>query len=178
MGQPLGGPARLDGIEGDGGGVQSGQVVGAVDAVAEGVMEQGLGGDCRLPQRRQGKVDAQPLPCDNKDRSGEGGGVDRLALVVEPCPVNLRIVFPYPQANVTELPQADAAADEVLVGVEDQVQQILVGRHGQHVHLHRLGVEVREKAIKLIVGILRGVKQPPVQLDVQGTARLGVGTLI
>ena len=67
------------------------------------------------------------------------------------------MVFPCPQADVAELPQADAAADKVLVGVQDQVQQVLVGRHGQKA-VDFDGVEVDKEMIQLIVGVLGRIK--------------------
>ena len=49
--------------------------------------------------------------------------MDAGALVVQALLVNFIVV--------RSRPQADAAADEVLVGVQKQVQQMLVGRHGE-----------------------------------------------
>ena len=54
-----------------------------------------------------------------------------LALHVQALPVDLVVVRQRPQADVAKLPQADAAADKVLVGVQDQVQQVLMRRHGE-----------------------------------------------
>ena len=62
-----------------------------------------------------------------------------------------------------QLSQPDAAAHEVLVGVQNQVQQVLMGRHGQEaVHLH--GGDVREEVVQFVVGVLGGVEQVAVKL--------------
>lgn len=75
----------------------------------------------------------------------------------EALPVDLRMIRPRPQADVTELPQADAATDEVLVGVQDQVQQVLVGQHGQKA-VHLDGIDVGEEIVQLVMRILGRIK--------------------
>ena len=97
--------------------VQTGIVVGAVHAAAERVVQQRLCGSGRFPKLRQFEVDAQPEPRDFKGRSGKDGGMDTCALIMQARPVDLIVVFPCPQADVAELPQADAAAHKMLVGV-------------------------------------------------------------
>ena len=67
------------------------------------------------------------------------------------------MIRPRPQADVTKLPQPDAAADEVLVGVQKQVQQMLVGRHGEKA-VGFDGFEVCKEVVQLVVGILRGIE--------------------
>lgn len=162
----LAGAAGLDGVQRHGGRVQPGVVVGAVHAAAEGVMQQRLHVYIAVPQPGQVKVDAQIRPGDSEGRSGEGRRVDAGALVMQALPVDLIVVRPRPEADVAELPQADAAAHKVLVGVQDQIQQVLMGRHGQEaVHLH--GGDVHEEVIQLVVGILSGIEQMAVQLDVK-----------
>ena len=67
------------------------------------------------------------------------------------------MILPRPQADVAELPQADAAAHKVLVGVQDQVQQVLVGRHDEKT-VDFDGLDVGKKVVQLVVGILGGIE--------------------
>ena len=67
------------------------------------------------------------------------------------------MVLPRPQADVAELPRPDAAAHEMLVGVQKQVQQMLVGRHGQKA-VDFDGVEVGKEVVQLVVGVLRRIE--------------------
>lgn len=82
-----------------------------------------------------------------------------LASLMEPeaLPVDLCVIRPRPQADVAELPQADAAADEVLVGVQKQVQQMLVGRHSEKA-VDFDGGEVGKEVVQLVVSILSRIK--------------------
>lgn len=82
-----------------------------------------------------------------------------LASLMEPeaLPVDLRVIRPRPQANVAELPQPDAAADEVLVGVQKQVQQMLVGRHGEKA-VDFNGVEVGKEVVQFVMCIFGRIK--------------------
>lgn len=82
-----------------------------------------------------------------------------LASLMEPdaLPVDLRVIRPRPQANVAELPQPDAAAGEVLVGVQKQVQQVLVGRHGEKA-VDLDGVDVGEEMVQLVMCIFGRIK--------------------
>ena len=129
-------------------------------------MQQRLHVHGAVPRRGQIKVNAQIRPGDPEGRGGEGRCVDAGALVIQALPVDLIVVHPRPEADVAELPQSDAAAHEVLVGVQNQVQQVLMGRHGQEaVHLH--GGDVREEVVQFVVGVLGGVEQVAVQLDVK-----------
>ena len=102
-----------------------------------------------------------------------------LASLMEPeaLPVDFRVIRPRPQADVTELPQPDAAADEVLVGVQKQVQQMLVGQHGQKA-VHLDGIDVGEEMVQLVVRVLGGVEQAAVQLDVERAAAFRVGHFV
>ena len=82
-----------------------------------------------------------------------------LASLMEPeaLPVDLRVIRPRPQVDVAELPHPDAAADEVLVGVQKQVQQVLVGRHGQKaVHLDE--IEVGKEVVQFVMCIFGRIK--------------------
>ena len=88
-------------------------------------MQQRLRVNRVAPRRGQVKFDAEIVSGNTERRRGEGCRVDALALVMQALPVNFRVIRPRPQADVTELPQPDAAADEVLVGVQKQVQQML-----------------------------------------------------
>ena len=72
-------------------------------------------------------------------------------------PVDLIVVRPRPQTDVAELPQTDAAAHEVLVGVQDQVQQVLVGRHGQKA-VDFDGVEVGKEVVQFVMCIFGRIK--------------------
>ena len=83
--------------------------------------------------------------------------MDALTLLVQALPVDFCLILPRPQADVAELPQADAAADEVLVGVQDQIQQVLMRRHGQKA-VGFDGFEVCKEVVQLVVGILRGIE--------------------
>lgn len=102
-----------------------------------------------------------------------------LASLMEPdaLPVDFPVIRPRPQADVTELPQPDAAADEVLVGVQKQVQQMLVWRHGQKA-VDFDGREMLKEAVQLVVRVLGGIEQVAVQLDVERAAAFRVGHLV
>ena len=67
------------------------------------------------------------------------------------------MILPRPQADVAELPQADAAAHKVLVGVQDQVQQVLVGRHDEKT-VDFDGIDVGEEMVQLVMRILGRIK--------------------
>lgn len=173
----LAGAAGLDGVQRHGGRVQAGVAVGAVHAAAESVVQQRLRIHVVVPRRGQIKVDAQIRPGDPEGRSGEGRRVDAGALVMQALPVDLIVVRLRPEADVAELPQADAAVHKVLVGVQNQVQQVLMGRHSQEaVHLH--GGDVHKEVIQLVVGILSGIEQVAVQLDVKRAVFFCVGHLV
>ena len=149
----LAGAAGLDGIQRHSRRMESGVIVGAIHAAAEGVVQQWFHIDRSVPRCGQVKVNAQIVVGNAERRYGKRRRMDAGALVVQALPVDFGVVLPRPQTDVAELPQADAAAHKVLVGVQDQVQQMLVGRHGeQTVHLD--GLDVGEKVIQLIVGVL------------------------
>lgn len=82
-----------------------------------------------------------------------------LASLMEPeaPPVDFGVILPRPKADVAELPQPDAAADEVLVGVQKQVQQMLVGRHGEKA-VDLDGVEVGKEAVQFVMCIFGRIK--------------------
>lgn len=140
-------------------------------------MQQRLHVDATVPRGGQVKFDAEIVSRNAERRSGKGRRVDAFALLVQALPVDLRVIRPRPQADVAELPQADAAAHKVLVGVQDQVQQVLVGRHGQKA-VDLGGLDVCEEAVQLVVRVLGGVEQMSVQLDVKRTAVFCVGHLV
>lgn len=140
-------------------------------------MQQRLHVDATVPRGGQVKFDAEIVSRNAERRSGKGRRVDAFALLVQALPVDLRVIRPRPQADVAELPQADAAADEVLVGVQKQVQQVLMGRHGQKT-VDFNGVDVGKEVVQLVVRILGGVEQMSVQLDVKRAAAFRVGHLI
>lgn len=150
-------PAGLHGVQRDGGGMEARQVVGAVHAAAEGVMQQRLYVDGSIPRHGQVKVNAEIVSGNAERRRGEGRRVDALTLLVQALPVDFIVILPRPQANVAKLPQADAAAHEMLVGVQDQVQQVLMGWHGQEA-IYLDGLEVGKKVVQLVVGVLRRIE--------------------
>ena len=78
-------------------------------------------------------------------------------LVVQTPPVDFGVILPRPKADVAKLPRPDAAADEVLVGVQDQIQQMLVGRHGEKA-VHLDGIDVGEEMVQLVMRILGRIK--------------------
>ena len=153
----LTGAAGLDGIQRHGGGVEPGVVVGAIHAAAECVVQQRFHVNESIPRRRQSKFDAEIVLGNEECRGGKGRRVDAGALVMQVLPINFGIVIPRPQADIAELPQADAAAHKMLVGVQNQVQQVLVGRHGEKA-VDFNGIEVGEEMVQFIVGILGGIK--------------------
>lgn len=132
-------------------------VVGAVHAAAESVMQQRLHIDATVPRGGQVKFDAEIVSGDAESGGSKGRRVDALALLVQTLPVNLVVIRPRPQANVAELPQPDAAADEVLVGVQKQVQQMLVGRHGEKA-VDFNGVEVGKEVVQFVMCIFGKIK--------------------
>lgn len=120
-------------------------------------MQQRLRVNRVAPRRRQVKFDAEIVSRDAKRRRGKGRRVDALTLLVQVLPVDLRMIRPRPQANVAKLPRPDAAADEVLIGVQDQVQQVLVGRHGEKA-VHLDAIDVGEEMVQLVMRILGRIK--------------------
>lgn len=140
-------------------------------------MQQRLRVNRVAPRRRQVKFDAEIVFGNAERCRGKGCRVDALALLAQTLPVDFGVVLPRPQADVTKLPQADAAADEVLVGVQEQVQQVLVGRHGEKA-VDLGGVEVGEESVQLVVRVLGGVEQAAVQLDVKRAAAFRVGHFV
>ena len=120
-------------------------------------MQQRLHVNRVAPRRGQVKFAAEIVSGNTERRRGKGCRVDALALLVQALPVDLRVIRPRPQADVAELPQPDAAADKVLVGVQKQVQQMLVGRHGEKA-VDFDGFEVSEEMIQLVVSIFGGIK--------------------
>lgn len=125
------GAAGLDSIQRDGGGMEARQVVGAVHTAAEAVVQQRLYVDGSIPRRGQVKVNAEIVSGNAERRRGKRRRMNALTLLVQALPVDFIVILPRPQADVAKLPQPDAAADEVLVGVQKHVQQMLVWRHGQ-----------------------------------------------
>lgn len=120
-------------------------------------MQQRLHVDAAVPRRGQVKFDAEIVSGNAERRRSKGRRVDALTLLVQALPVDLPVIRPRPQADVAELPQADAAADEVLVGVQKQVQQVLVGRHGEKA-VDFNGVEVGKEVVQIVMRILGGIK--------------------
>lgn len=120
-------------------------------------MQQRLHVDAAVPRGGQVKFDAEIVSRDVKRRRSKGRRVDALTLLVQKLPVDFGMVLLHPQADVAELPQANAAADEVLVGVQKQVQQVLVGRHGQKA-VDFDGVEVGKEVVQLVMRILGRIK--------------------
>ena len=67
------------------------------------------------------------------------------------------MIRPRPQADVAKLPRPDAAADEVLVGVQKQIQEVLVGRHGQKA-VDFNGIEVGKEVVQFVMCIFGRIK--------------------
>ena len=140
-------------------------------------MQQRLYVDGSSPRRGQVKVNAGIVSGNVKRRCSKGRRVDALALLVQALPVDLRVIRPRPQADVAELPRPDAAADEVLVGVQDQVQQVLVGRHSQKT-VDFNGVDIGKEVIQLVVSILGRIEQVPVQFNIKRAVLFCVGHFV
>lgn len=120
-------------------------------------MQQRLYVDGSIPRRGQVKVNAEIVSGNAERCRGKGRRVDALALLVQTLPVDFRVIRPRPQANVAKLPQPDAAADEVLVGVQKQVQQMLVWGHGQKA-VDFDGVEVDKEVVQFVMCIFGRIK--------------------
>lgn len=120
-------------------------------------MQQRLHVDSAVPWRGQVKFDAEIVSGDAERRRGKRRRMNADTLVVQTPPVDFGVILPRPKADVAELPQADAAAHEMLIGVQDQVQQVLVGRHGEKA-VDFDGVKVCKKVVQLVVGILGGIE--------------------
>lgn len=120
-------------------------------------MQQRLHVNRLAPRRGQVKFDVEIVSGNTERRGGKGRRVDALALLAQALPVDFGVVLPRPQADVAELPRPDAAADEVLVGVQKQVQQMLVGQHGQKA-VHLDGIDVGEEMVQLVMRILGRIK--------------------
>ena len=124
-------------------------------------MQQRLRINGSTPRCGQVKVNAQIVSGNAERRRSKCRRMDAGALVVQALPVNFIVV--------RSRPQADAAADEVLVGVQKQVQQMLVGRHGEKAG-DLDGREMLKEAVQLVVRVLGGVEQAAVQLDAKRAA--------
>ena len=120
-------------------------------------MQQRLYVDGSIPRHGQVKVNAEIVSGNAERCRGKRRRVDALTLLVQALPVDFGVVLPRPQADVAELPQTDAAAHEVLVSVEDQVQQVLVGRHGEKA-VGFDGIDVGEEMVQLVMRILGRIK--------------------
>lgn len=120
-------------------------------------MQQRLYVDGSIPRRGQVKVNAEIVSGNAEHCRGKHRRMNAGALVMQTLPVDFRVIRPRPQADVAKLPQPDAAADKVLVGVQKQVQQMLVGRHGEKA-VDFDGFEVSEEMIQLVVSIFGGIK--------------------
>ena len=140
-------------------------------------MQQRLYVDGSIPRCGQVKFDAEIVSGNAERRRGKRRRMNAGALVMQTLPVDLRMIRPRPQADVAELPQADAAAHEMLIGVQDQVQQVLVGRHGQKA-VHLDGIEVGKEVVQFVMCIFGRIKLMPVQLDVKRAAVFCVGHLV
>ena len=120
-------------------------------------MQQRLYVDGSIPRHGQVKVNAEIVSGNAERCRGKGRRVDALTLLVQALPVDLHVIRPRPQANVAKLPQADAAAHEMFIGVQDQVQQVLVGRHGEKA-VGFDGFEAGKEVVQLVVGVLRRIE--------------------
>lgn len=80
-------------------------------------MQQRLYVDGSIPRHGQVKVNAEIVSGNAERCRGKRRRMDALALLVQALPVDLPVIRPRPQADVTKLPQADAAAHEMLIGV-------------------------------------------------------------
>ena len=120
-------------------------------------MQQRLYVDGSIPRRGQVKFDTEIVSGNTERRRSKGCRVDALALLAQALPVDFIVILPRPQADVAELPQADAAAHEMLIGVQKQVQQMLMGRHGQKA-VHLDGIDVGEEMVQLVMRILGRIK--------------------
>lgn len=120
-------------------------------------MQQRLYVDAAVPRCGQVKVNAEIVSGNAEHCRGKRRRVNAGALVMQTLPVDLRMIRPRPQADVAELPQADAAAHEMLIGVQDQVQQMLVWRHGQKA-VGFDGIDVGEEMVQLVMRILGRIK--------------------
>ena len=120
-------------------------------------MQQRLHVDAAVPRCGQVKVNAEIVSGNAERCRSKGCRVNTGALVIQTLPVDFGVVLPRPQADIAELPQADAAADEVLIGVQKQVQQVLVGRHGEKA-VGFDGIEVGKEVVQLVMGILGRIK--------------------
>lgn len=120
-------------------------------------MQQRLCVDGSIPRRGQVKVNAEIVSGNAERCRGKRRRMNAGALVMQTLPVDFIVILPRPQADVAELPQPDAAADEMLVGVQKQVQQMLVWRHGQKA-VHLDGIDVGEEMVQLVMGILGRIK--------------------
>ena len=113
-------------------------------------MQQRLYVDGSIPRHGQVKVNAEIVSGNAERCRGKRRRVDAPTLLVQALPVDFRVIRPRPQADVAKLPQTDAAADEVLVGVQKQVQQMLVGRHGEKT-VGFDGIEVGKEVVQFVM---------------------------
>lgn len=120
-------------------------------------MQQRLYVDGSIPRHGQVKVNAEIVSGNAERCRGKRRRMNADTLVVQTPPVDFGVILPRPQADVAKLPQPDAAADEMLVGVQEQVQQVLVGRHGQKA-VDFDGVEVGKEVVQFVMCIFGRIK--------------------
>lgn len=120
-------------------------------------MQQRLYVDGSIPRHGQVKVNAEIVSGNAERCRGKRRRMNADTLVVQTPPVDFGVILPRPKADVAKLPRPDAAADEVLVGVQDQIQQMLVGRHGEKA-VHLDGIDVGEEMVQLVMRILGRIK--------------------
>ena len=121
-------PLGLHRVRGHRPAVETAPVRRAVDAAGEDVLQQRFAVG-RRPVRRN--RNAELPPGNLKYRRRKDVGADLPALTQQQRPVHLAAALLRPEADVQHLPDAEAAVDEVLQGVEQQEQQMVVGREGQ-----------------------------------------------
>lgn len=102
----------------------------AVDAAVQDVAKHRPAVFLRyFPIGGNGKFNFQVMPCDAEDGNGEAFNLYRRTLLGQPRPVDAFPVFLRPHPDVANLPDAEAAVDKILVGVKQEVEEVIVGIH-------------------------------------------------
>lgn len=88
------------------------------------------------------KGNIEVVTCDPEHSRGKSADPRLVALLGKARPVDPLPVFARPDADVADLTNAESAVDEVLVGVEQEVEEVVVRRHrcDGHAVVSRVGL--------------------------------------
>ena len=122
---------------------------------------------------------AQMIPADGKDGGGEPVCADAAAVFPKKIPLNVLSVSIRKEEDIADLPDAEAAVEEMLEGMADQIEQVVgVRQSGDVIQEDGTPVDIGEEPVQTAVGLGPGREKAPVQLNEQGPFGLPVGKLV